>query len=340
MGRQIVPSVALVLVFVGVAWAIDKDITVITGKFQSYKDGTLKVEDMRTRRVREFHLDDDTAVVSVVNTKEKLPLATAFDGVEPGRILRVFVKGNTDDAKVEAVQIGQGSRTTLDRPRPGGEDLTKTKAKYVVTAEELFQEHKEDKKAAEAKYANQVVEVRGIVAGIGKNIAQRPFVDLKVPKQFVGVMCFTADKEPWAEVVPGQKVTLKGRWPRGAFGPQLENCVIIDKGESTAITVSVQDLLKDVAAKPAAAQEKYDNKWLIMDGVVADSRINDKGGFWELVLKGEGDARIICGFGTHPEALRGIRTGQRLRVVGQALVITTGKPSVTLSGCQAITQKR
>jgi uncharacterized protein (TIGR03066 family) len=118
MRHAILANVAGVLLVAGAALAGGRDITVVTGKFKSYKDGLLTINDLRSRQDQEFKLGPDTTVVSMRNTKQKLPLATAFDGVNVGRIIRVYVKGK--EAQVEAVQIGVGA-SVGGRPAPGAQ---------------------------------------------------------------------------------------------------------------------------------------------------------------------------------------------------------------------------
>jgi len=308
MWRSVSGSMVCLLLAAGLAAAGGRGVTVITGKFESYKDGVLKVKDLRANADREFKLDADTSIVSVSNTKQKLPQATAFTGVDPGRILRVYVQGKGDDAKVVAVQIAVGG--SGGRPRPGAEDLNNVEPKFVVTAEDLLKENKADRKATEAKYLNQVVEISGVVTFVGKTSDKRPYVGLGIPTQFVDVMCFTVDKEPWAKVAPGQKVKMKGRWPPAAFRPMLASCVFLDMGPNPAIKIAAPELVKEFLADKDAAARKYDNRWLIIEGVVADRRWNDKQGFWAVELKGNGKVNVSCGFGPAPDAVKGISTGK------------------------------
>jgi hypothetical protein len=88
----------------------DKNKQVITCKFQSFSDNVLKVTDL-SGRDWEFKLDKGVDIVSVNAPKQKLPLTNAFQGVNQGRILRVFTEGDKDERKVVAIQIGQGQST-------------------------------------------------------------------------------------------------------------------------------------------------------------------------------------------------------------------------------------
>jgi hypothetical protein len=118
MGRKVLFGAVFVLILA--VEALGQRNTIVTGKFQSFKDGVLTIKDLRGDKDREFKLDSDTSVVSMSNTKEKLRLTTAFDGVEVGRTIRVYLKGKGDDGQVEAVQIGVGATGGRgERPRPG-----------------------------------------------------------------------------------------------------------------------------------------------------------------------------------------------------------------------------
>jgi hypothetical protein len=342
-------SVVAVVVLAGVVLAQVRDITIVTGKFQSYKDGSLKVKDLRSGD-REFNLTADTTVVSMRNTKEKLPLATAFDGVEPGRIVRVYLKGKGDDAKVEAVQIGVGAGGV--RPRPGPqpgplvEDLSKAKSKYVVTADDLFKEYQQDKKAAAAKYANQVVEISGVVMVLDQDYSGRPYVALSAPEKpyQVGTRCYTTDQQPWAKLAPGQKVTLKGRWPpQGSFlwnHVALNNCVVTGVGPNPAIKMSTQQLVKEFLADTGSAKRKYDDKWVILNGKVAGKR-RDKNGVLIVDVQGEGDVKLACQFGKELEPLvKRVKAGEDLTVLCRVFISDAGRGALAVSSCLPITEKR
>jgi hypothetical protein len=98
------------LLFAGPLAAGDKQKQVITCRFQSFSDNVLKVTDL-SGRDWEFKLDKGVDIVSVNAPKQKLPLNNAFQGVNQGRILRVFTEGEKDEQKVVAIQIGQGQST-------------------------------------------------------------------------------------------------------------------------------------------------------------------------------------------------------------------------------------
>jgi hypothetical protein len=324
-----------VLIFAGASLA--QRATSVTGKFQSFKDGTLKIK-LRDDKEQEYKLDAETAIVSVTKPKEKLAQATAFDGVEAGRIIRVFVKGKGEDAKVEAVQIAAGAgKRIIEQPgAKSGEDLSKAEPKFTVTAEELHKEFKTDKKAAETKYQGQVVEVKGTVNSLGVNVSSQAYVDLEVPKEFVGVMCYTADKEPWAKVAPGQQVKLKGRWPKGAFSAQLMNCVFTEAKSSPAISITAKKLVQEYMAAKEGTRQKYHDKWLIVDGELAS--IDLKKGV--ATIKGDGDTPIKVGFGaTQANLFKAARVGRPLKVLGRATIFASGNDALFVENSLPISQE-
>jgi hypothetical protein len=81
-----------------------KEQTVLTGKFESFKDSVLKITDLDGREW-EFKLDSKVDVVSTSAPKTKLPLKNAFTPVKKGAIIRVITEGEKSEMKPVAVQI-------------------------------------------------------------------------------------------------------------------------------------------------------------------------------------------------------------------------------------------
>src|SRR5262249_47468777 len=104
------------------------------------------------------------------------------------------------------------------RPKPAAEDISKGEPAFEVNADEFYKEYQADKNAAAEKYKGKVIELSGAVDGVGRNISGDSYVTLKVEKQLIGVTCVTVDEQPWARVVPGQKVKIKGKWPEFSVG--------------------------------------------------------------------------------------------------------------------------
>src|SRR5262249_22293502 len=170
---------------------------------------------------------------------------------------------------------------------------------------------------------------------VGQNISGEAYVSLEADKDFTGVMCFTADAEPWAKVVPGQKVKLKGKWPPDAFGTVLIHCAFVDTGTSPAITVTAQQLAKEYAADKEAANKKYKDKYLIITGEVADKEFNSAGAA-SVTLKVEGKVKVTCSFTAFEKALvKPIKVGQQLKAVGQ-YTLNFGDDEVSLYFCHPI----
>jgi hypothetical protein len=103
--------IALLLV-AGAALAADKKGKTVSGKFESYADGVLKIKVAKKGeepKVQEFKLADDLKVTAYVNDeKKKLAIKEAFKDLKPGT--NVVVK--VGDDKVTSVQAGNAPRTT------------------------------------------------------------------------------------------------------------------------------------------------------------------------------------------------------------------------------------
>lgn len=222
-----------------------------------------------------------------------------------------------------------------DRPKPPAEDLSKAKPDFTLTAEEFFKEYKADKSAAERKYKGKVIELSGTVSGMGRNISEDGYLTLEVPKELIGVQCFTADDAPWNTAIPGQKVKVKGKWPEFSISAALIHCVITEAGPSPAMRLTADQLAKEYKADPEAARKKYADKWLIVTGEVVDREFNSVGAA-SVQLKTTGDVKVKCSFTAFDKAqVKQFKVGQSVTLVGQ-FTLNFGDAEVGLYFCQAL----
>ena len=89
----------------------------------------------------------------------------------------------------------------------------KNREAFYVSAEEMYREYERNEIAAEQKYKNSAVMVRGIVESIGRDILDTAYVVLSGGDSFLlGVQCYFDDSEAYslASLSPGQRVTISG----------------------------------------------------------------------------------------------------------------------------------
>jgi hypothetical protein len=137
---------------------------------------------------------------------------------------------------------------------------------------------------------------------------------------FVGFQCGTADEEPWARVVPGQKVKLKGRMPQDAFLLAINDCVWVEVGPSEAIVINAEQLGKEYAADREATNKKYDGKWLRLKGEIVSKEVNSAGAP-RYILKTANNVKVGLSFPASAREdfpiLRSWRPGRQVEVVGE-----------------------
>jgi hypothetical protein len=230
------------------------------------------------------------------------------------------------------------SAAVPDTPVP--DDLTQVSPQYTLTAEELVQEHKKDREAANKKYRNAVLELRGEVSGVSAGLSGEAFVSLKAGNNLLGVSCAMVDREPWASVCKGQQVTVRGVWPAARVGVSLTRCVIVGKGPSPAAVLTAERLAAEYAADRATTVNRYKGKDVILTGVVA-ARAKGPTGAPTIFLKGNAEVRVDCGFTdlvNDKSALEALTAGQQVKVVGEFLGIDHTEGSVALRFCHLVTR--
>jgi hypothetical protein len=196
-----------------------------------------------------------------------------------------------------------------------------TEATPSLSAEQLAREVKRNPQAANAKYRGSALELSGVVDGVGQagrilnEDGRSPYIKLRVPGDESGILCFLQDKEPWARVSPGSQVRVKGRWPESPAEFILRDCTLVEVGPNPAPVLSAEQLAKEYAAGPEAANKKHRNEWLIIDGEVADK---DKEWGTSIYLKGSGKVRVRCVVNPFEKQLFApLQPGQHAKLLGQ-----------------------
>ena len=230
-----------------------------------------------------------------------------------------------------------------DPPSPKSktpEDLTNVPADFTMTAKDYDKDYYKDAQSSQ-KYYTKVIELSGEVSMAygGHTRDGKPFFKLIADQgAWHYIQCYSADPQPWAKIVPGQQIKVKGR-----NDGDLESCVIVDYGKDPSITISPEELAKEYQADPEATGKKYNEKYLRLEGDVVSLTLGKKGELGrtddKLVLKGNGAVQIDCWFigdfrSKEPENAQG---QARLKIVGMFKKdFDADKNKVKLENCHAI----
>jgi hypothetical protein len=113
MLRQLVCGLVALVVFAGLTLAADKTGKTVTGKFVSYKDGTLTINVGKKgeEKPQEFKIASDFDKVTVYSgdtKKEAVAVTTAFKELKEGTRVKLTLD---DNKKVSAIEIGTKPKT-------------------------------------------------------------------------------------------------------------------------------------------------------------------------------------------------------------------------------------
>jgi hypothetical protein len=204
-------------------------------------------------------------------------------------------------------------------------------ADYKSTSKEFGDEYKKDKdhNAVNAKYKGKVIELTGQVVSVGFNAGGEPYLGLEnVQGEFVPVMCFTRDPRPWVKAAPGQTVKLKGQWPEFHITAALWNCEIEEVTGPAPPALTADEFAQEYAKDPAAANKKYDGKWLLLTGEF--DKLESKPLATAFKTK-EKEPRVLVYFPADAaKTLMGLQPGQKIKVLGQ-YGFNGGKDTVSLN---------
>jgi hypothetical protein len=196
-----------------------------------------------------------------------------------------------------------------------------------VTSEALCKEYELDRKAAEAKYKDKWIEVEGPLATPPGFI----FLSLKgfEPENDnkalgYGVLCDFSRYEPkLVDLTMGQTVKVRGNCFGDGGGARklvtLKNCVLSEVGADPAIAVTSTELSRGYAADRKAADAKYRRKWLKVEGVVIETRPDDKA----VVLRGSDEKTrepvpvVASCKGMDEDAVGRVKVGDSITIKGE-----------------------
>jgi len=188
-----------------------------------------------------------------------------------------------------------------------------------VDPEEFAAEVKKDEKAAAAKYKGKLIETSGKVVSVVRG-GFGGGASIRLPSKTAGirgVSCFLKEENVFGKVVKGQEVTVRGRYPDKQYGFQIEDCDIVKKGPSPALTYTADEFVAEWAKDRRAAAEKWKDKPIIVSGLIIESKASDVGAV-NHYLKAAGKQRVDCGFTAFEKELATKMTpGQTITVVGE-----------------------
>jgi hypothetical protein len=178
-----------------------------------------------------------------------------------------------------------------------------------------------------AKYGDKVIDLTGTVEGYEYlQDEDRGHLMLSPGR----VRLTTSDPHPMAKAMPGQKVTLRGKW---ATGRGIERWVIAAVEGPPPPTLSAEELTKAWKADVATAMQTYTQKYLILTGTVqrvAPAAAIPPGSRTTVTLRNNG-AGLECALdvAAHAAAERNgwLKQGQPVRLMG---VWVSGSPNLTL----------
>lgn len=187
-----------------------------------------------------------------------------------------------------------------------------------VDPEAFAVEIKTDAKAAAAKFKGKVIEMSGPVVGVFRNFGDVQYLGLESKTAgTLGVTCVTKDQKLFGKVFKGQEVTVRGRYPDTQYGFQIEDCEIVKKGPSPALTYTAEEMAAEWAKDKDAAAKKWKDKPIVVSGEVADKKASDVGAV-SLFLKAGGGKRVDVGFTAFEKEIAGkFKAGDKVKVVGE-----------------------
>lgn len=237
-----------------------------------------------------------------------------------------------DPRKVEVDRGKDGEKPTDkdgERPPPKvPDDPDKLPANATVlkmSATKLFNEFKKDRKAAERKTEDAVVQVTGKLVDFARHRSKAGPVNLMLEVEgdpTVFIVCDPVEKAPWDLVSIGQTVTLKGLvvLPESdAVAPKLARGHFVDQKKEPTLTLPAEKLAAEYFDDRKGTAEKYlQRKKLIVTGVIDEIKRND--GAATIYLKGNGKVRIEAAFGTvEQQKTQYLKPGDRIKFMGEVL---------------------
>ena len=103
---------------------------------------------------------------------------------------------------------------------------SETKPVLKVTSKTLYKEYNSNEIAADDKYKGKIIQVRGTIRDIGKDIMDDAYISLIGDDFFGDVQCFFPDKSYLLNLKKGQRVNVIGYCDGLFMNIILQNCII------------------------------------------------------------------------------------------------------------------
>jgi uncharacterized protein (DUF1330 family) len=238
--------------------------------------------------------------------KSRTILAYEVDVPEKGGMV-LFPDGNVE--RVSAAEFATLPKAIAAKP------IAERRADVTFTAAEYLAEYANSRLSMAQNYQGQVIELKGVVKGLGLG-SRAELLVISTGKEQEAVRCFFPDDEEFfAKTSKGQEVTIKGfvRDPQGS--PMLTNCGIARLGPSTGIAITAEELAKEFAADNAKASEKYKGKSLVISGEVLSA--STSASFYSVKLKGVADQPVKCTFWSRADLDKKLVPGAKIKLYAE-----------------------
>jgi hypothetical protein len=191
----------------------------------------------------------------------------------------------------------------------------------TLTAEQLAREYETDRAAADGKYKDRCLVLEGPVEDFdlfpsGRVLARVAGRDSSIRCEFVPQATARL-----IDLTRGQSLKFQGRCA-GAAGNlvDLTECQLLEVGPDPAVAVSAVRLTRDYAGDEKAADAKYREKCLVVEGTVRERRECDKAAL--VVLEGFDEKalfplRVVAKAAERKEEFAGLKKGDRVKVRGE-----------------------
>ena len=213
----------------------------------------------------------------------------------------------------------EAAPTPQDKAVPTPDD----QVAIVRAASDVHKSLQADEESFDSKYKGKVFELSGTAGSFTRSLSSgqwRIKLDGAVPVTL-------REGNPWHVIVPGQSVTVRGRWQTTAAG--FMNGEIITQGDGLAGVVSAEDVCKRHSDKSAASDPLP--KWLVVTGRVVAIGPSEQPIY--VYLAGFGESRLECVFDKSEEPDAGsLKIGDQIAVVGTSFG-KNDQGDVTLADC-------
>lgn len=312
--------------------------TVKSVTFNEVDAGAVIIEGNKDYTVRCTAFPDQKAKLEMYKPGSKIQVTGAclLDITDPKQILMPLVDIITVALPVPGVEYAKEIESYESRQKQAAAAARSAKPEFTVSAVDLCGEFKKDDNAARKKYEGTVIEVSGTVRGLSEPYdGRRDEVKLMGGPEELGndVVCGMSEGNPWNTMAPGQSVVIRGKLTNGIFGPELQDAIVMkvnDAGKPPEVTVDqlADELLKD----PKAFEEKYANKWIVLQGTLEEyssfaSHLKPAKEVKFSVSLSAGD------MGRHHTQFKTHKPGEAVRIVGKVSSIDAEGKRISLADC-------